>query len=523
MTRRVVLCVAMFAVMGFAAKARANDLTVDSRTVQQNDTVTITLSLEGPFASLDEVQLPLRNLVLVGQPFVSSEYSWINGESMRRKVFQYHARGVAPGPAQVGPVSIDAPDGQHETLTAIALQVLADRASASNDPEVVLRELLATGRDPFFIAATVDRDSVYVGESLVVTWWLYNAASVQQWQVGNVPRLEEFWAEEIDVRNAQPDQQLVGGVLMQHVPIRRVALFPLRSGALTIGGMTLDAAVMRPTRRGPFDLFEGTLIESSYTAAPLTIHVKPLPDGPPVDAVGELALQCSAPRQRNGGPVAIDVTLTGRANLRSVPAPHFDGKIAANVQIENGKVSVASDGENVTMTRRWTLLLLPQVSAPLIIPPMIVRTFSPVADARKDLRCEGTTFDAQLVGAAGAPARRPPSADEGVRRSNVSWWIVGAALVVAFLAMLVPFTQRALKSRREIRTLIANRTPAEIREAIDARLPLPPHVLLSELSDRGDAYRAVRSLLEARERERELDVSDRELARRIRELLTIVG
>ncbi|GAC1435790.1 MAG: hypothetical protein NVSMB68_07930 [Thermoanaerobaculia bacterium] len=214
----------------FCSPLKANDLSVDRHSARAGEAITITVSLEDAFATIDEIDVPVRNLLVSPTPSVSSEFSWINGTVVRRKVFRFTARAVSAGPAQVGPLVITLPDGEREAFQAIPLQILPDRAAGSNDPVTVLRELLSTGRDPFFVVADADKSEAAVGEQVVVTWWLYNAATVQEWQIGSVPKLAEFWVEEVDVRSAQPVQSFVDDDAMQRMPIRRVALYPLRSG-----------------------------------------------------------------------------------------------------------------------------------------------------------------------------------------------------------------------------------------------------------------------------------------------------
>jgi len=306
--RVVQFCILHFA---FCISLLANDLSVDRRTARVNESITITVSLEDAFAGVDDVTIPARNLLVNPTPSTSSEFSWINGTVVRRKVFRFAARAVAAGPAQVGPLTITLPDGQRETFAAIVLQILPDRAAGSNDPVVVLRELLASGRDPFFVVGEVDKTDALVGEQVVVTWWLYNAATVEEWQIGSVPKLAEFWVEEVDVRSAQPVQSFVGDYVMQRMPIRRVALFPLRSGTLPIGSMEVEAEVIRRTSSGPFGLFEGNVVQVSFSSAPLSVNIHPLPAGA-APLVGDLTFNCSKPRQKNGGPVLVDATLSGR-------------------------------------------------------------------------------------------------------------------------------------------------------------------------------------------------------------------
>jgi len=80
-----------FLLLLLALPLSANELQVDKRTLSLDDALTITLTLTDAFASAENVQLPLQNLVLDGSPSVSSEFSWINGQSSRRKVLRYVA------------------------------------------------------------------------------------------------------------------------------------------------------------------------------------------------------------------------------------------------------------------------------------------------------------------------------------------------------------------------------------------------------------------------------------------------
>ena len=507
-------------VLAVSTAATANDLSVDRHSLRVGESVAITLSLEDAFATIDDVDLPARNLDVNATPSVSSEFSWINGAVVRRKVFRFSARAVSPGAAQVGPLTITLPDGERETFPAIALQVLPDRAAGSNDPVSVLRELLNSGRDPFFVVGEMDKTEAVVGEQVVVTWWLYNAASVQEWQIGAVPKLAEFWVEEVDVRNAQPVQSFVADYAMQRMPIRRVALYALRSGTLPIGSMEVEAAVMRRTTSGPFGLFEGNVVDVSFSSAPLSVTIHPLPAGA-VPLVGDLTLRCAPPRQKNGGPVVIEAMLAGRGNLRSAPAPRFETAPAADVQLVERGASL-DRALLPSMTRRWELVLFPARAGAMAIPPLIVPSFSPTAKANRVLRCEGSTLNVTAVDRSQTVAQ--PSSSPSRVTSNVrNILLIAIALAVAvFLASAVGgvVVRRRLVSQR-IRQLVRDRSPSQIRDAVHERLGekgIDVASLMRENSDRGDAYRALRSLLDGLEHER-LTVGATEVQRRVRDLL----
>ena len=376
-----------FLLLFIALPLSANELQVDKRTLSIDDALTITLTLTDAFASADNVQLPLQNLVLDGSPSVSSEFSWVNGQSSRRKVLRYVAHPRGSGAALVGPVTLRGGDGQVETLAPISIQVLPDLAAGSNDPQRILHELLATGRDPIFIVVDADKTSVFAGEQVIVTWTIYNATNVQQHGIGQIPKLADFWVEELDARNETAQQVFIGGLAMQKLVIRRVALFPLRSGILTVDPISLEAQIMKRTSLGnPFGLFEGSVVDVHRRSSPLTIEARPLPPGPPVAAVGDISLQCSTPIQKNGGPVSMDVVMTGAANLRAVPPPAFARSVDGSVQITEGGVSVKRRGE-VVMTRRWRFLIFPATSGMFVIPPLTTAILTP-AGVRRELRCE---------------------------------------------------------------------------------------------------------------------------------------
>ncbi|MCU1349298.1 MAG: hypothetical protein JWO56_2328, partial [Acidobacteria bacterium] len=502
--------------------AFANELTVDRRTVQLDETVSISITLEGPFAGVDGVRLPLQNLELAGQPSVSSEFSWTNGVVARRKILRYTARPKAPGAALVGPLVLLAADGRQETLAPVSIQVLPDTATSSNDPLTIFRELVATHRDPIFVVAEVDKTSALAGEEVVVTWTVYNAATVQQWQLVDLPKLEDFWSEELDVRGEQQEQVLLDDQIVQKVAVRRVALFPLRSGTLRIAPLGIEALVLRRTS-GPFGFFEGSTVDVTRRSGAVAIDVRPLPDGAAADAVGDVTLSCTKPLQRNGGPVALSVTLRGRANLRAAVPPHWERPLDGSFSIGERPVTVERARASASMTRTWSYLVFPAHAGRFTLPPLVSNIVTPNA-ARETLRCEAVTLD---VTAAAPPLTEPPPATPTAARVRSLRpylpWAGGALLLLVLGGMSIPRLRRAAELRRRVRMLTRGKTPAEVREAVEAMLAergLQPAALLVESSGRGDAFRALRSLIDAADR---LDVTPRELEDRVRDLVQSFG
>jgi len=498
----------------------ANDLSVDKRVMQLDDTLTITVTLEDAFASIDSVRVPLRGLIIDGQPSVSSEFDFINGQTSRRKTFRYVAHATGAGQAVVGPLTLHGTGGQVETLAPITVQVLADAAAGSNDPAKILHEMIATNRDPIFVVATADKATAFEGEEIIVTWTLYNATSVQQYAISEIPKLEDFWTEELDVRGEQPQQVLLEGMALQKLPIRRVALFPLRSGSLTVPSMGVNASILKRIRAGgPFDLFEGMEVDVHRRSAPLSVHARAIPAGAPVAAVGDVSMRCGTPVQKNGGPVAFTVALTGRANLRGAQPPRFVHPPGGSVQIIEQALNVDRRHEDATMTRQWEYVVFPPQSGSMTI-PAITSTVLTEGGTRQVLRC-----DAATLAVVAASANEPPPALVKRRKPldvRAIGTIAAAALLVVSLAGLTLLrVRRSRHIRGEVKALVRP-TPPETRTAVDeylAQRGIAPSELMREASERGDAYRSLRSLLDALERDR-LVAGEREIAQRVRDLVT---
>jgi hypothetical protein len=496
--RQKCLTISAFCLL-LSALVQANELTVDRHTIRLDESVTIIVTLEKGFANLDNVNIPLRNLAMDGPPSVSSEFAWINGTSSRRKTFRYSAHPLAPGGALIGPVVVSGEGGQKDTLAPISLQVLPDEAAVSNDPLTILHALVTTNREPFFVVTDVDKTSCYAGEEIIVTWYLYNGANVQRWQIGRVPKLQDFWAEEIGVRREPPEQVILGTSVIEKLPIRRVALFPLHSGTLQIDATQVQAEILRRLDDTPFGIFEGSMIDVRSSSAPVTIDVKPLPAEAANDIVGDVDLECGAPLQSNGGPVVLITGLSGRANLRAAPAPHFDGPIDAEVEVQPLAVEANKTRDGATMSRKWRFVIFPARSGTLTIPAIAADAFAPATATRVHLRCAATTLVVQQT----APRPRAKAAKLVAREWNprsLIPWIGAITLLALVLAIVGPRLKRSVRIRAEVRAIMSGGLAA--LHAFLARRKIDETTLANEVSDRGDAYRALRSLIDAIDRDR---------------------
>jgi hypothetical protein len=226
-------------------------------------------------------------------------------------------------------------------------------------------------------------------------------------------------------------------------------------------------------------------------------------------------MSCTTPLQQNGGPVVVDVALSGRANLRAVAPPRFANAVDGSVQIVEGKLSVDRTREEASMTRRWRYLLFPNSRGMFAVPPLTASILTPAGE-RRELRCEERLLPVERA-AEPRPAPPPPSRNvvAAVRDARVP--IAAACALLLVIAFAAPRVQRAWRVRTESRLIVAGEDLTATIEAWLAELDIDPHLLVREPSDRGDAYRAVLSLLDER-----VGAGRGELRRRVRDFVAAV-
>ena len=182
-------------------------------------------------------------------------------------------------------------------------------APPSADPKLGMD----TPRDPVaFLHATVDKTRAVVGEQVTLTVYLYEDPYARQARPGDV---HEANANEFVKRSLVEDETravgvgtaLVGGKLWNVKLIRKNALFPLKTGHLTIEPMSLTLAQARVGLR------VSETLHVDVTEPPVAGR----PAGYAIGDVGEMSLQATVtPRAIfRDGAIGVNIELRGTGNL----------------------------------------------------------------------------------------------------------------------------------------------------------------------------------------------------------------
>jgi hypothetical protein len=257
-----------------------------------------------------------------------------------------------------------------------------------------------------FIRAVADKTRVYVGEPVVVSWSLCSAQRLTAHPVTE-PRTDGFWSEEVPstTPRGQSTQETIGGRPYLVTELRRMALFPLREGKLSVTPMELEVAQV--------DFFGMAMRTQKVKSETVAVEALPLPrEGQPAgfeaSNVGKYELAARADRTTVpvGDAVTVTIEVKGVGNVRNVRVPPLATPAGWKAYPPKETVNLDAPG-GVGGTKLTEVLLLPEVAGAVMLPSVELQTFDPeskrYAALKSDpIRLEATGEAAAAGGAAHA-------------------------------------------------------------------------------------------------------------------------
>ena len=398
LSRMLVLCwfVGVSGSLALLAQEASVTAEVSPNPVGVDEQVSLTITVVGGGA--ERPQIPkITGLKLTVGPSVSNQFQWINGQSSSSQSFTYILLPEAEGTVKVPPIAIRA-NGKTYHTGEITLKVLKEVAGQSQAPRrrspfSVLDDMGLEEDSPLrdrtprraevLTVADLDKRSAFVGEQVTLTYKILTQLPITQVEVKEIPSLNGFWVEEIEVpKNPTAANRIVNGKQYAEYVIKKQALFPTKEGALQIPSATFGLAV-RTSSGGFFSL--GTQESVFRKTEAITVRVAPLPDaGKPASfngAVGNFRLESviDKPTAETGEALNLKIMLSGTGNLKTItefPLPDLPGfKIYSSKN--NDQVTVRNDV--LQGNKSWEYVIIPQAPGKERIPNLKFFYFSPAA------------------------------------------------------------------------------------------------------------------------------------------------
>lgn len=302
-----------------------------------------------------------ENFMVVGGPSQSISNQWINGVRSFSKTYSYFLAPKERGNFKIGQATIEIDGEVYKTLPVdITVTAAVEIPKDPNDPDYIVQQNI-------HLVAEVSKTNPYINEAITVVYKLYvsDNTGVSNWRELDVPRYNDFWSQNIDMKGVKIENGTYNGENYRFVVLRKTVLYPQKTGKLEIEPLTLDITVDVPTNRR--DIFGGRLMQSVHrtvSAGSRTINVKPLPDtGRPLDftgAVGEFDFKVTTSKQTLKATEALEanVEVSGNGNLKLFKLPKLSLPSALEVYEPEHKesVSVNLSGMSGKSTDSYTIV-----------------------------------------------------------------------------------------------------------------------------------------------------------------------
>jgi hypothetical protein len=298
---------------------------------------------------------------VVGGPFQQMSQQWINGRGSFSKAYSYILLPSQKGILTIKQASVEI-NGQIYKTVPVKINV-TNAIEIPKDPN----DAPVSADNELHLVADISKTNPYINEPITVVYKLYfsNNIGITNSQELEKPKYNDFWSQNIDIKQLTVEQSTYNGENYRCVVLKKVILYPQKSGKLTIEPLALDLDLQLPTNRrnifGQFQVVEGN---KRVSAGAKTINVKPLPEkGRPIDfsgGVGRLSFSAipSKTTLKHGESFDLILKVTGSGNLKllNLPKPIVPAALEMYDPIRNEKVSTPLSGMTGSISDKYTII-----------------------------------------------------------------------------------------------------------------------------------------------------------------------
>ncbi len=259
---------------------------------------------------------------LSGSTSTTQNFSYKNGRPIVSYTYGYQFIAQTPGTYTFPKLDITV-NGATFSTEELSFKVLdpktIDTGEAERSPDIYVR-LEPSNLNPV------------VGEQVIADVVLYFKSEVEVSSYNASPgwKAEGFWKEELENRQqARTTSTIINGIRYQRALLLQYAIFPTKSGELTLSPYELVVQVRQSNRRR--DLFSFGLGQErkELVTLPVTVNVLPLPDlnnATFSGGVGDFTITRSINPTKAfvGESVEITTTITGKGNIPLIIKPEYD-------------------------------------------------------------------------------------------------------------------------------------------------------------------------------------------------------
>lgn len=415
----VVLFCNLVAAQSFTASITKNP-------VEVGEQFQLTFSLNTSGSNFNTPGFP--DFSVLSGPNQSTSMQFVNGSMSQSTSFSYYLAANKPGKFIIQGVSIEA-KGKRITAAPITIEVVKGNANAgSNNQAQNNNQQGADLSKSVFLKATTNKTNVFQGEAVLLTYKLYTKIALVNYSISKMPAMDGFWSQDLPMpKELQFRQESINGVNYNVAEIKKMMLFPQRSGTLKIDPMEGECIARIQVQRGrsndpwsqffndPFFGMGQQDVQQELKSEPVSIIVKE-PSGTAPEAytgaVGNFTFEAflDKPETKTNEAVTLKVKVSGKGNLKLIDPPKtnlppdieaYDPKTADNFEVTAAGVSGS---------RTFEYLLLPRNVGEYKIPPIQFAYFD--LSKRDWVTLSSKEFVLKVTQGAGAEASTTPTSKQ---------------------------------------------------------------------------------------------------------------
>ncbi len=351
---------------------------VDKNRIAMGEQFEITFMLSGSSGGSNFRPPAFNDFLTLSGPNQSTNMQFINGATSMSVSYTYILQPRAEGKFVIAPAFITHNNKQLQTQP-ITIEVTKGappqkQQSKQSQQDTDIGKQIG---DNLFLKVVVDKARVYQGEQITATYKIFTRVNVVNYNLTKMPSITGFWSEELEIpKQIQLSNEVVNGKQYRVGILKKVALFPQRSGTLTLDPMEVECAVQVQSRRRSNDVFDqffndpffGNVTNVNYKVGsqPVNIIVLPLPstDIPQAfsGAVGKYSMEVWLDKKetKTNEPVTLKVKISGRGNLKLLEAPQVN--VSPDIEKYDPKISdnVTKENDRIAGSRTFEYLLIPR-------------------------------------------------------------------------------------------------------------------------------------------------------------------
>jgi BatD DUF11 like domain len=296
---------------------------------------------------------------VVGGPYSSSNYSWVNGKSTSTNKVSYDLVALKSGKIQIPSYEFKLKNHVYST-EPISLVVTKTAVPTENNSDVDMPSM--------FMDSRTDKHTVYQGETFSITYRLYTAESVVNYTTNPLSTMDGFIVDRFDLSNSpRSSKKVINGKEYLIAEVATLTMTPTSTGEFILPAKPFRVSVKRNGQSRTIfdDPFFGTNTKDINIVAPSdTFRVLPLPPAAGTaftGAIGEFSMKTridSSLIQENQA-TTLKVEISGSGNLEHFAFPQQEFPNAFEVfepKVENDFKLKEQDYQG---KRTWEYVLIP--------------------------------------------------------------------------------------------------------------------------------------------------------------------